>query len=254
MSSAEQLEQEIATIQGALKRLLASYILPGKSPLRKDIRALLSDCIIAANIVRRLKDKADIGVLYGACGSAPSEAPHKGLDDEARTTMIVATIRDKYVSISNRYKTRLAGVYLASIGAVLAATYPVLSNKISLGWLPEGALSMEKDSIQLLIRLLCASLVGSALYFVSDKLAKFEANLANDDATVDRAKFNYAKFFLAVLIPIALFLLVTVENSKTVTMASTPVLLCFACGYSYTVTTTLLNRIVDRATKMVQAI
>lgn len=102
-------------------------------------------------------------------------------------------------------------------------------------------------------KLISFGIAGAFLYLATSLLSKIESASAGRSQFAGVANFTL-RLLLAVVVPIVLVGLFFAKDGTVRQVKVSPEILSFACGYSAKLVMDLLNKIVEKARKMVEAI
>jgi hypothetical protein len=102
-------------------------------------------------------------------------------------------------------------------------------------------------------RLITFGIAGAFLYLATAVLATLNHGGVTKDAVTKVADFT-VRVLLAVVVPIVLVALFFTDEGKVREIQLSPELLAFACGYSAKLVVDLFNKIVEKGSKMIDAL
>lgn len=102
-------------------------------------------------------------------------------------------------------------------------------------------------------KLITLGIAGAFLYLATHLLSKTESISGTDSQLAGVANFAI-RLSLAIIVPIILVVLFFTKDGKIADFKVSPELLSFACGYSAKLVVDLFNKIVEKASKMIQTI
>lgn len=102
-------------------------------------------------------------------------------------------------------------------------------------------------------KLISLGIAGALVYLATSMLNKID-RMDDKDNQLASAMHVTLRFFLAIVVPIILVVLFFKPDGSVSEFQITPELLSFACGYSAKLVVDIFNKIVEKASKMIEAI
>ena len=102
-------------------------------------------------------------------------------------------------------------------------------------------------------RLITFGVAGAFLYLATSMLSSISSSQDGQDA-VERISDFTIRILLAIVVPILLVSLFFTSDGQLADVTISPELIAFACGYSAKLVVEILNKIVEKASRMLEAI
>ncbi|MCK4257483.1 MAG: hypothetical protein KAX49_00800 [Halanaerobiales bacterium] len=195
------------------------------------------------------KDKTKFDELTNECIELQIEL-YKSSDD----ALELLELKKKVVSLENQVEQKvrpLASVrFLLSFSLILV--FVILPLVMLLNSLNLPLMIQESFDIEELDKTIVLGIAGACVYFATSLLSKLD-----DKSLINKRISGTIKFILrlslAIVVPFVL-IMILFNPDGTVGEVATPELLSFACGYSVKLVIDILNKLVEKGSKIIEVI
>jgi hypothetical protein len=159
-------------------------------------------------------------------------------------------LQKKFFELESDYR-RQRGIHML-VPTVILVYFGFFVIIFGIRLIPFSSIVKQTLGVEAPEKLIVLGIAGAFLYLATQLLSKTESLSGTDSQLAGVANFGI-RLSLAIIVPIILVVLFFTKNGEVADFHVSPELLSFACGYSARLVVELFNKLVERASKLIQA-